>query len=125
MTRKLIDEYDLWGLKLIIKKTEYMAIRDTSRDLQLDDGNGIISHVHEYTYLGVRITEDGSDDLDCNEKINKGRTAITKLNSILWEHVVTPKPKPHIYHEILKCTIKYAAETWFLKAKTVTKLNST
>jgi hypothetical protein len=26
MTRKLIDEYDLWGLKLNIKKTKYMAI---------------------------------------------------------------------------------------------------
>jgi hypothetical protein len=34
-TRKLIDEYDLWSLKLNVKKTKYMAIGDTSRDLQL------------------------------------------------------------------------------------------
>jgi len=32
-----------------------MAIGDTSRDLQLEDGKGIISHVNEY--LGVRITK--------------------------------------------------------------------
>ena len=38
MTRKLIDEYELWGLKLNVKKTKYMAIGDTSRDLQLEDG---------------------------------------------------------------------------------------
>ena len=29
-----------------------MAIGDTSRDLQLEDGKRIKSHVNEYTYLG-------------------------------------------------------------------------
>ena len=44
-TRNLIDNYELWGLKLNIKKTKYMTIGDTSRDLQLEDGKGTISHV--------------------------------------------------------------------------------
>ena len=52
-------------------------------------------------------------------------TPITKLNSVLWDRDVTPKTKIHIYHELLKSTITYAAETWCLKAKTVAKLNST
>ena len=38
MTRKLIEEYELWGLKLNVKETKHMAIGDTSRDLQLEDG---------------------------------------------------------------------------------------
>jgi len=38
---------------------------------------------------------------------------------------VTPKTKTYIYHEIVKSTITYAAETWCLKAKRVAKLNST
>ena len=40
---------------------------------------------------------------------------------------MTPKTKTHIYHSIVKSTITctYAAETWCLKAKMVTKLNST
>ena len=46
-------------------------------------------------------------------------------NSILWGRDVTPKTKTHIYHEIVKSTITYAAETWCLKAKMVAKLNST
>ena len=58
MTRKLIDEYELWGLKLNVKKTKYMAIGDILRDLQLEDWKGIISHVNEYTYLGLRIAKD-------------------------------------------------------------------
>jgi len=79
-----------------------MAIGDTSIDLQLVDGKGIISHVNEYTYLGVRITKDGNDEPQINDRINKGRAAIMKLNSILWDRDVTLKTKAHIYNAIVK-----------------------
>ena len=38
---------------------------------------------------------------------------------------MTPKTKTHIYHAIVKSKMTYAAETWCLKVKTVSKLNST
>ena len=38
--------------KIKFKKTKYMPIGDTLRDLQLEDGKGIISHGNEYNYLG-------------------------------------------------------------------------
>ena len=102
-----------------------MAIGVASRDLHLEDRKGIISHVNEYTYLGVRITKDGNHEPQINERINRGRAAVTKLNSILWDREVTLKTKTHIYHAIVKSTIAYAADTGCLKAKTVAKLNST
>jgi len=40
MTSKLIDEYELWDLKLYVERTKYMAIGETLRDLQLEDGKG-------------------------------------------------------------------------------------
>ena len=83
------------------------------------------SHVSEYVYLGVRITKDGNHEPEINDRINRGRAAISKLNSILWDGEVTSKTKTHIYHAIVKSTITYAAETWCLKAKTTAKLNST
>jgi len=49
-----------------------MAIGDTLRYLQLEDGKGIISNVNEYTYLGVRITEDGNYEPEINDRINIG-----------------------------------------------------
>jgi len=66
-----------------------MAITDTSRDLQPEDGKGTISHVSEYVYLGVRITKDGNYKSEINERINKRRAAISKLNSIFWDRDVT------------------------------------
>jgi hypothetical protein len=92
---------------------------------RLEDGKGIINYVNEYTYLGVKITKDGNHEPEINDRINKGRADITKLNGILWDRDVTPKTKTHIYRAIVKSTIRYAAETWCLKAKMVAKLNST
>ena len=76
----------------------------------LKDGKGTISHVSEYVYLGVRITKDGNHEPEINDRFNKGRAAISKLSSILWESDVTSKTKTHIYHAIVKSTITYAAE---------------
>ena len=50
-----------------------MAIGDTLRNLQLEDGKGTISNVSEYVYLGVRITKDGDHEPEINDRINKGR----------------------------------------------------
>jgi hypothetical protein len=84
MTRKLIEEYEWWGLKLNVKKkTKYMAIGDTSRDLQLEDGKGTISHVSDYICLEVRMIKDGNHEPEINDRINKGWAAIAELNSIL------------------------------------------
>jgi hypothetical protein len=58
-------------------------------DLQLKDGKGIMNYVNEYTYLGVKITKDGNHETEINDRINKGRTAITKPNGILWDRDVT------------------------------------
>jgi hypothetical protein len=47
-------------------------IGDTSRDLQLEDGKGTISHVIETIYLRVRITKDGNHEPEINDRINSG-----------------------------------------------------
>jgi len=102
-----------------------MAITDTLRDLQLEDRKGIISHVNECTYLGVRIKKAGNHEPSSNYRINRGRAAITKLNSILWGRVVTPKSKIRIYQSKVRSAITYAAETWYLKQIIIAKLNFT
>jgi hypothetical protein len=99
-----------------------VAIGDTSRDLHLQEGKGSISHVSKPIYLGVRIIKDGNHEPEINDRINRGRAALSKPNSILFNRDVTSKTKTHIYHVIVKGTVTYAAETWCLKAKTVAKL---
>lgn len=38
MTRKFVDEYEIWGLKVHIQKTEYRCIGGSQQDLQLSSG---------------------------------------------------------------------------------------
>jgi len=79
-----MQEFELWSFKRNIKELiNYMAIGHTLRNLQLEDRKEIISHVNEYTYLGVRITKDGNREPEINDRINREGAAITKLNSIL------------------------------------------
>jgi hypothetical protein len=66
-----------------------MAIGNTKRNLQLEEGKGTISHVSEHTYLGVSITKDGDHEPEIYDRINRGRAAISKLNSILWDRDMT------------------------------------
>jgi len=57
-----------------------------------------------------------------NDRINKGRAAISKLNSILWDRDVTPKTKTHIYHAIVKGTITYRAVNMVFESKSGSKI---
>ena len=124
MARKLVEEYEKWGLNINLKKTNYMAIGTDSKDLILEEGKGIINHCEEYIYLGVKITNTGKHEEDINGRINKGRMAISKLN-ILWDRDITIKTKTNIYNTIVKSTITYGSETWHLKSGTIHKLHST
>ena len=74
--------------------------------LQLEFGKGIVCHVNEYTCLGLRITKDGNNETEFNDRINSGRAAIIKQNNILWDRDVTPKTKTHIYHATVKRIIR-------------------
>ena len=70
MTRKLIDEYEMWGLKLNVKKKNSMyghrrhIKRLTTRRLEGDN--------KLCTYLGVRLTKDGNYESEINDRINIG-----------------------------------------------------
>ena len=76
-----------------------MAIGDTSRDLQLEDGKGIISHVNEYTYLEVRITKDGNHEPEINDRINKRTSSYNKAK----QHFVGPRCDPQNKESYLSC----------------------
>ena len=75
--------------------------------------------------MGVSITKEGNHEPKINDRINKGQSPKTELNSILWDRDVTLKTKTNIYHAIVKSTIAYAAEKGRVRAKKVAKLNST
>ena len=68
----------------------------------------------EYVYLGTKINTDGSHDAEINERINKDRIAISKLNGVPWDRNISSRTKTKIFNTIVRSTIMYGAETWTL-----------
>ena len=112
MTRKLIEEYNKWGLEVNLKKTEYMCIGGEQQNIILEQQQQEIKHCQKYKYLGMHITNDGSLDKEIKCRNNQGRQAIRQLNSILWDKAVSKQNKHKIYNSIVKSIISYGSEVW-------------
>ena len=49
---QFIEQFEILGLKLIVKKTKYTATK-THQILELDDRQGIKEHIKEYKYSSL------------------------------------------------------------------------
>jgi len=97
MTRKLMEEYNKWGLEVNIDKTEYMCIGGQQQDLRLATGH-TIKHCSEYKYLGVKISKAGTLDEAIAERNVQARRAISILNNTLWnKNIHTNNKKTNTY----------------------------
>ena len=120
MTRKLKEEYQVWGLEMNIAKTKYLCIGSDQTAIKLD--NEYIQICNEYKYLGVTFDKSGKDDNEINSKIVKARNAIKCLNNILWSNEIGKDRKLRIYDAIIKSNLLFGAETWRLTENNKRKL---
>ena len=100
MLRKLLEEYEKWGLKVNLDKTFYMGCGNKTEDLILEDQKGFIKGCEEFDYLGVRIDKEDRQESDIKNRINKVRATIAMLNSILWDRNITKEVKLQITYAI-------------------------
>ena len=98
MLRKLLEEYEKWGLKVNLGKTFYMGCGIKAEDLILEDQKGFIKGCDGFDYLGVRTDKEDRQESDKKNRINKGRATIAILNSILWDRNITKEVKLQIYN---------------------------
>lgn len=124
MTRKLVEEYEGWGLEVNMSKTEYMCIGGTQQDMTLEDGRTLKS-CSKYKYLGLSMTNDGTLDEAIKERNVHGRKAIRMLNTVLWDQNISKENKHRIYNAIVKSIVTYGSEVWQLKEKSIKTLEAT
>ena len=91
-------------------KINYIVAGDKSKYLVLEYGSGKIKACDDYVYLGAKINTDRTHDVEINERINKGRTAISKLNGVLWDRNISSKTKIKNFNTIIRITIRYAVK---------------
>lgn len=79
MTRKLIETYEEWNLKMNIKKIEYMCVGEQESDLTLDINILMVTH---FKFLDTIISSDTSYHQNIRERIVTARSATSALNGI-------------------------------------------
>ena len=71
MLRKLLEEYEKWGLKVNLDKTFYMGCGIKTEDLILEDEKGLIKGCEELDYLGVRIDKEDRQESDIKTELTR------------------------------------------------------
>lgn len=123
MFRKLVEEYEKWGLEINLQKTEYMVIGAQGHDLHTE--KGVIKNTNHYKYLGVTLTSDGRDELDVQNKIRRGKTIIKQLHPILWNDTISKNTKKRIFNSFVESTTTYGSEVWTLNKSLKDKIAAT
>lgn len=77
MFRKLVEEYEKWGLEQNLKNTKYMVIGEHKQDMNTHKET--IKFTDRIKYLGVTLTADKRDGIDSQSRIRKIRVLIMYL----------------------------------------------
>lgn len=122
MVKKLKEEYELWGLKINLGKTEYMCIGGEVADLDIEEGN--IKGCRAFTYLGSVLHQDGKCLRDIETKIARGKQATRTLHGIIWNKTISKENKKRIFNSIVQNIVLYGAEVWPLTTRVRDKIRT-
>ena len=85
-TKKVKEESEKAGLKLIIQKTKIM-VSSPITSWQIDEE--AMETMREFIFLGSKITKDGDYSHGIKRRLLLGRKGMTNLNSILKSRDIT------------------------------------
>ena len=126
-TSTFINTASEWGLTVSIQKTKAMAVGShlTSSDtlpLQLREGE--VEMVHDFTYLGSTITNDGEVKSEIGTRIAKAARAFGCLQKPIFQNKrLSVETKRKVYKATVLSVLLYGMETWNIKAHSVRRLN--
>lgn len=124
MTRKLIEEYEHWGLSMNLDKTKYLCVGEVATDIVLENQEKI-SSCNQYKYLGVLFDEQGTDEIEIKTRNMQARRMIATLNGVLWSGEMGKRRKMQIYEVVIKSGLLYGSETWRMTEAIKRKLEAT
>jgi hypothetical protein len=86
--------------------------------------NKAIRRVHDFTYLGSNVSEDGGIRKDVEIRIQKARGAFTRLRKIWLAHNVNKDTKIKLFNVYVKSVLLYGCQTWLITCEIQRKLQS-
>ncbi|VDO95236.1 unnamed protein product [Heligmosomoides polygyrus] len=116
------DRLALFGLKLNVKKTEYLTT--DVNELGSIKINGIeLSRVTSFKYLGSTITSDGSLKLEVNAGVSAAWSKWRSLSGVLCDRTIPERLKSKVYRTVVRPVATYGAECWPLTKEIESRLS--
>jgi hypothetical protein len=86
--------------------------------------NRAIGRVHDFTYLGSNVSEDGGTWKDVETRIQKARGAFIRLRKIWLAHYINKDTKIKFFNVYVKSVLLYGCQTWLVTCEIQRKLQS-
>ena len=103
------------GLEINESKTKYMRTEmDNSKIQKIQIGNYEFESVNDFTYLGVKINNEGSSSEEINNRIMIGNKAYYANLKLIKSGLLTKLTKLKLYKTLIRPVVTYSAQTWIL-----------
>jgi hypothetical protein len=111
------------GLELNFSKTEELRMNTKSQH-PIMLANKAIRRVHDFTYRGSNVSEDGGTCKDVETRIQKARGTFTRLRKIWLAHYINKDTKIKLFNVYVKSVLLYGCQTWLVTCEIQRKLQS-
>ena len=121
------DEIKNKGMTLNVSKSKWMKITKggESEDLDISWEGKQVEQVTEYTYLGVKICNNGKIEQEINNRISKANNIYYQLNNtILGKKEINTKTKLQVYNSIYVPTLTYGSESWIINKRIESRITA-
>ncbi|KAE9547530.1 hypothetical protein FO519_009257, partial [Halicephalobus sp. NKZ332] len=105
------DQLARYGLRLNIKKTEYLTTDDNEHGTIYVNGNDL-PRTTKFKYLGTVISNDGSLQLETTARIRAAWTKWRGVTGVLCDSRVKDHLKSKIYRAVIRPVAIYGSECW-------------
>ncbi|VDP06675.1 unnamed protein product [Heligmosomoides polygyrus] len=116
------DRLERFGLRLNVKKTEYLTTDVTeSSSIKV---NGIeLPRTAVFKYLGSTVASDGKLVVEVNSRVSAARTKWRSLTGVLCDRKIPERLKSKIYRIVVRPVAMYGAECWPATKEVETRLS--
>ena len=109
------DAASSFGLTINCKKTEVMALQNSTVRNPLSVNGTHLANVYSFKYLGSTVTDDCRMDKELDCRIQCATTSFGRLWDRLWSsHDISNKTTKTVYNAAITSALLFGAETWTL-----------
>ena len=104
------------GLEINVNKTKYMMTEENNvtNGTQVKIGNYEFERVNSFTYLAVKINNEGSSSEEINNRIMTGNRAYYANLKLIKSGLLMKATKLKLYKTLIRPVATYAAQVWVL-----------